>query len=457
MCQAHRREELEEQYKHTLLEAIGTRSIPKPSASRPKLQVWTCIDDRNESLRRHLEDANPTNIETLGVAGFFGVPVKYRPINGREPTTLAPVGNHPEFELVEHAHPKDSSKMDTWLRRRKLVASAALWWENLSFLPVVSLVSSVCLAPVAISRLLLLSFAPNAIPTMVGAFRNTLLPGARTTFELPFPREKAAQLLSTVFTDIGTRARFAPLVVVLGHGSSSVNNPFYAAYQCGACRGRDGSTNARLLARLANDEQVRRILAVEYNIRIPADTRFVGGGHNTSTDTVKYFDQEDIPKSHQVRFEQARRIIERACGKNAMERCQRFLLDKPASPDAALRYVETRAINPAEIRPELNHATNGGVVVGRRDLTKGRFLDRRAFLVSYDPYADDDRGTSLQRVLTPALVVCSGINLEYLFSTVDVDHGVGTKVPLNVVGNVGVMQGTIGDLRPGLPSQMTEM
>ena len=122
-----------------------------------------------------------------------------------------------------------------------------------------------------------------------------------------------------------------------------------------------------------------------------------------------------------------------------------------------MQYCEARAINPAEIRPELNHATNGGVVVGRRDLTKGRFLDRRAFLVSYDPFADDDRGTSLQRVLTPALIVCSGINLEYLFSTVDVDHGVGTKVPLNVVGNVGVMQGTIGDLRPGLPTQMTEM
>ena len=136
----------------------------------------------------------------------------------------------------------------------------------------------------------------------------------------------------------------------------------------------------------------------------------------------------------------------------------------------------------SEIRPELNHATNSGVIVGRRALSKGRNLDRRSFLVSYDPFLDNERGTSLQRMLTPALIVCSGINLEYLFSTTNADHSAGTKAPLNgnctqqsspqydsnmfdirnggvvaVVGGIGVMQGTVGDLRPGLPSQMTEM
>lgn len=53
--------------------------------------------------------------------------------------------------------------------------------------------------------------------------------------------------------------------------------------------------------------------------------------------------------------------------------------------------------------------------------------------------------------------MCSGINLEYLYSTIDADgHGSGTKSPLNVVGHFGVLQGTAGDLRTGLPSQMTE-
>jgi hypothetical protein len=57
-----------------------------------QFKVWTCIDDRMESLRRHLEEQNPTNIETLGVAGFFGVPIKYKPLDGREvvPIQLSP-------------------------------------------------------------------------------------------------------------------------------------------------------------------------------------------------------------------------------------------------------------------------------------------------------------------------------------------------------------------------------
>lgn len=44
-----------------------------------------------------------------------------------------------------------------------------------------------------------------------------------------------------------------------------------------------------------------------------------------------------------------------------------------------------------------------------------------------------------------------------LFSTAHASrHGAGTKAPLNIVGNIAVLQGTSGDLRPGLPSQMTE-
>jgi uncharacterized protein YbcC (UPF0753/DUF2309 family) len=99
-----------------------------------------------------------------------------------------------------------------------------------------------------------------------------------------------------------------------------------------------------------------------------------------------------------------------------------------------------RSSDLAEVRPELNHATNAAVVIGRRELTKGKYLDRRSFLPSYDPYSDDDNGTNLEHVLAPALIVCSGINLEYLFSTTESEtHGAGTKVPLNIVGNVGVL------------------
>merc|ERR1719502_1829814 len=130
-----------------------------------------------------------------------------------------------------------------------------------------------------------------------------------------------------------------------------------------------------------------------------------------------------------------------------MERCEKLMLsnDDKYSPDAALRYVESKCMDIGDPRPELGHSTNAAVVIGPRSLTKGTFLARRAFMPSYDPMNDDDRGTNLEFVITPALIVCSGISLEYFFSCTE--SGAGTKVALNIVGEHGWMQGSTGDLR----------
>jgi uncharacterized protein YbcC (UPF0753/DUF2309 family) len=54
--------------------------------------------------------------------------------------------------------------------------------------------------------------------------------------------------------------------------------------------------------------------------------------------------------------------------------------------------------------------------------------------------------------------VCAGISLEYLFSYVDpVGYGCSTKLPHNITGLLGVMDGPSSDLRPGLPWQMVEI
>jgi uncharacterized protein YbcC (UPF0753/DUF2309 family) len=96
-------------------------------------------------------------------------------------------------------------------------------------------------------------------------------------------------------------------------------------------------------------------------------------------------------------------------------------------------------------------------IVGRRNLTKDLFLDRRAFLNSYD-YRTDPEGKILTNVMKPLGPVCGGINLEYYFSRVD-NHklGAGTKLPHNVMGLIGVSNSSDGDLRPGLPVQMIEV
>ena len=85
------------------------------------------------------------------------------------------------------------------------------------------------------------------------------------------------------------------------------------------------------------------------------------------------------------------------------------------------------------------------------------FLDRRAFLNSYD-YTTDEDGAILAAVMRPIGLVCGGINLEYYFSRVDnIKVGAGTKLPHNVMGLFAVANSSDGDLRPGLPWQMIEV
>jgi uncharacterized protein YbcC (UPF0753/DUF2309 family) len=116
-----------------------------------------------------------------------------------------------------------------------------------------------------------------------------------------------------------------------------------------------------------------------------------------------------------------------------------------------------RTVSLFEPRPELNHATNTLCIVGRREITKGLFLDRRAFMHSYD-YTTDPEGTYLLGIMNAVAPVCGGINLEYYFSRVDNQNlGAGTKLPHNVMGLFGVANGIDGDLRTGLPSQMIEV
>ncbi len=128
------------------------------------------------------------------------------------------------------------------------------------------------------------------------------------------------------------------------------------------------------------------------------------------------------------------------------------------SPGAALAHVEARSEDLAQTRPEYGHATNAACIVGRRSRTRGLFLDRRAFLVSYDPTRDDAEASVLDRILGAAIPVGAGINLEYYFSYVDpAGYGCGTKLPHNVTSLLGVMDGHSSDLRPGLPWQMVEI
>jgi len=433
-----------------------------------QFQALFCIDDREGSIRSHIENRSGNSVQTFGIPGFFGIEFFYKGLGMVHASKSCPATVNPHVLIKEHAVHTSPEKL-----RKDLILSRNTHKTLQGFL------SSIGLGFAAGIKLVKQVIRPE-MNQYVASSVGFMSPNSKLTilhkgdfedgFQIGFTLEELLVRAENLLRSIDLTHDFARLIYLVGHGASSINNPHYAAYDCGACSGRPGSVNARLMAMVLNLPEIRFGLKLK-GIEIPESTRFIGALHDTTRDEVVYYDLNILPSDQMCLHGKFQQFMDDSLLFNAAERIKKFTnvstrvrqLNQQLNQQEKLQIEEIhkevlrRSMRLFETRPEYNHATNSLCVIGERELTSLVELDRRAFLQSYNPKTDP-QGHVLHSIMKAAVPVCGGINLEYYFSKVSPDQmGAGSKLPHNVNGLLGVSNGVEGDLRTGLPAQMVEI
>ena len=459
---------LESSYREQLIQRLSAQSGKAPAnEARPQAQLVLCIDVRSESFRRHIEAQGL--YETFGYAGFFGLPVSHQAFDSSGHAALCPVILKPAYEINEVPRSGEYESLRTY-------ASGSRWnqlghhlFHDLKRNPIGSFMLIDVLGLFFSLRMIgktLFQRSYESIKAWAGGWFTrrvaTQIPvdlaqddRCEASPDLPqgFTPAEQATFVENGLCAIGLTRNFGRFIVLCGHGSTSDNNPYFAAYNCGACGGGHGDPNARVFAAMGNKPEVRRTLK-EHGLSIPDDTWFLAGKHNTVTDQVSLYDLQDVPASHAEDVQQLKQDLERAGADAALERCHRIPhAPENISPGRARDHMLGRSMDWANTRPEWGLSSNAAFILGRRALTSHLDLGGRVFLHSYDPDSDT-QGATLEALMMAPLVVAQWISMEYYFSSVDPKcYGSGSKVTHNVVSGVGVMHGSQSDLQTGLPLQ----
>jgi uncharacterized protein YbcC (UPF0753/DUF2309 family) len=433
-------------------------SAPAAGAQRPAVQAAFCIDVRSEVYRRALETAAP-EVDTVGFAGFFGFPIEYVPLGQDRGDAQCPVLLAPKFVLREAVAGATGAEEAAILGRRYLRGRVAAAWRSFKTSAVSSFAYVETAGLLFGAKLLgdgLGLTRPVPRPAEVGLDAGVparlvpdLSPGHVCGRPAGIPLADRIATAEGALRGMSMTGGFARLVLLAGHGSTTVNNPHAAGLDCGACGGHAGESNARVAAAVLNDPAVRDGLRGR-GIDVPEDTWFVGALHDTTTDEVTLYDLDRVPAGH---ADDVARLREKLRAASALARAERAALLGVAPGPRLDAEVAARAGDWSQVRPEWGLAGNAAFVAAPRGRTRGLDLGGRAFLHSYDWRKDEGFGV-LELIMTAPMVVASWINLQYYGSTVDNrTFGSGNKVLHNVVGTLGVLQGNGGDLRTGLPWQ----
>ena len=454
-------EAFENHFYREALSAIVSHDRGQLDVSNTVAQILFCIDDREESIRRHVEEINPA-LKTFGVVGFFGLDMKFSSIKHKRLIAQCPPVIEANRIVREVA--KDSVNAQRFLKINSFIGGSDLSLYYMSRTLFRGFFSTIILGLLSIVPMFLQVFFPKQNKSFKLKVSQLISPVPATEMDIDqiqegqgYTKLEMTKIVESILSMCGLKTEFSKLVLLMGHGSSSTNNPFKQAYGCGACGGNAGISNSRVFAKMANDPEVRVHLK-DVGIFIPKETYFASGFHDTCTDEMHFFDLELMPSEYVEEFNRIKIDLNKACMLNAFERCQRFSSpEAKESPEKAIIHVRERAEDLAQPRPEYGHSNNALAVVGLRHMTKGLFLNRRSFLLTYD-WKIDPEGEILKQVILGGIPVAVNINMDYYFSCVDNDHyGCGSKLPLNLTSLLGVMTGSSSDLRIGLARQMVEI
>jgi uncharacterized protein YbcC (UPF0753/DUF2309 family) len=451
-------EAFESAHQRQLLDRLASQQPNADAPTRPSVQVAFCIDVRSEVYRRALETVWP-DAETVGFAGFFGFPIEYVPIGHVKGRAHCPVLLRPAFTVCESVTAASEEENAEILGLRLLRRRVGKVWKAFKLSAVTSFVYVEATGLFFASKILSDSLAltrtvkdpntdgldPQSIRRLGPQIAPRSVGGRRTGFE---PEESVA-MAEAVLRAMSMTTRFARLVMLAGHGSTTVNNPHASGLDCGACGGNTGEANARVAAAILNDTAVREGLRGR-GIAIPYDTWFVGCLHDTTTDEIRIFDADAVPTSHSADLRALREALKRASSLARLERSALLGITRDARTE---RRVLARSRDWAQVRPEWGLAGNSAFIAAPRARTRGVDLGGRAFLHDYD-WRQDAGFTVLELIMSAPMVVATWINLQYYGSVVNNRvFGSGNKVLHNVTGTIGVLEGNAGDLKVGLPLQ----
>ncbi|OJV08112.1 MAG: hypothetical protein BGO14_01445 [Chlamydiales bacterium 38-26] len=442
----------EEKYLEKLLELMIPQIVKnkntKERLSRPDAQIVFCIDVRSEPLRQRIEQEG--NYETLGFAGFFGLPVSIHHFHSHQVTDNCPVLLKPRYQVFEEPVKEQNERLNRHQKGRDFLKLCHKIYQNLKYnfatpFALAETLGFFCGLWMAVRTLL-----PIRSVKLRETIRRKIKPVLATVPRIDIPLDQQVIYAESALKTMGLTKNFGRLVVFCGHGSQTENNPYASALDCGACGGNHGGPNGKVLAYIFNSHLVRAALK-EKGIVIPEDTLFVGAEHNTTTDEVLLEEYRGANIKHQQLIEKLKKDFLAAGAANSQYRCKAFGLQ--VSLREAANDVLRRSSDWSEVRPEWGLARHAAFIIGPRNLTKGINLDGRCFLHSY-LWEEDDHGKSLETILTAPVIVAQWINAQYFFSGLNnTIYGSGSKITHNVTGKLGIMQGNSSDLMQGLPLQ----